>query len=297
MLSISQNEQNFFCIEWIPSEIGPNVLRYKKIKFPAHENNYKNFLDDILSNINIDSQNDSNTLTLSLDINNIGLTSFNYDPLIPFQEYKVWYEDRILGPYVKENYDIYYYNLHDTENTVMVIYISKLVKKNILDSCKKNKYRLLHLGVDIFSANFSTNMFGSQKYDNYVLWKILKNNFHMITYYEKGILKHVMKIKKTNSLETVFSIGDKITKDKLEKMLYKLLINQRKNSKIIEFDQVYIYQNKTDSSQIKKIKIRSSKKIKIMDIGSSFLRKKVNKIQYNLLPYNENGNSLRGIDV
>tara|TARA_B100000029_G_scaffold504139_1_gene582454 strand:+ start:439 stop:1332 length:894 start_codon:yes stop_codon:yes gene_type:complete len=297
LLSISQNEQNFFCIEWIPSEIGPNVLRYKKIKFPAPENNYKNFLDDILSNINIDSQNDSNTLTLSLDINNIGLTSFNYDPLIPFQEYKVWYEDRILGPYVKENYDIYYYNLHDTENTVMVIYISKLVKKNILDSCKKNKYRLLHLGVDIFSANFSTNMFGSQKYDNYVLWKILKNNFHMITYYEKGILKHVMKIKKTNSLETVFSIGDKITKDKLEKMLYKLLINQRKNSKIIEFDQVYIYQNKTDSSQIKKIKIRSSKKIKIMDIGSSFLRKKVNKIQYNLLPYNENGNSLRGIDV
>ncbi len=297
MLSISQNEQNFFCIEWIPSEIGPNVLRYKKIKFPAPENNYKNFLDDILSNINIDSQNDSNTLTLSLDINNIGLTSFNYDPLIPFQEYKVWYEDRILGPYVKENYDIYYYNLHDAENTVMVIYISKLVKKNILDSCKKNKYRLLHLGVDIFSANFSTNMFGSQKYDNYVLWKILKNNFHMITYYEKGILKHVMKIKKTNSLETVFSIGDKITKDKLEKMLYKLLINQRKNSKIIEFDQVYIYQNKTDSSQIKKIKIRSSKKIKIMDIGSSFLRKKVNKIQYNLLPYNENGNSLRGIDV
>ena len=297
MLSISQNEQNFFCIEWIPSEIGPNVLRYKKIKFPAPENNYKNFLDDILSNINIDSQNDSNTLTLSLDINNIGLTSFNYDPLIPFQEYKVWYEDRILGPYVKENYDIYYYNLDDTENTVMVIYISKLVKKNILDSCKKNKYRLLHLGVDIFSANFSTNMFGSQKYDNYVLWKILKNNFHMITYYEKGILKHVMKIKKTNSLETVFSIGDKITKDKLEKMLYKLLINQRKNSKIIEFDQVYIYQNKTDSSQIKKIKIRSSKKIKIMDIGSSFLRKKVNKIQYNLLPYNENGNSLRGIDV
>ena len=297
MLSISQNEQNFFCIEWIPSEIGPNVLRYKKIKFPTPENNYKNFLDDILSNINIDSQNDSNTLTLSLDINNIGLTSFNYDPLIPFQEYKVWYEDRILGPYVKENYDIYYYNLDDTENTVMVIYISKLVKKNILDSCKKNKYRLLHLGVDIFSANFSTNMFGSQKYDNYVLWKILKNNFHMITYYEKGILKHVMKIKKTNSLETVFSIGDKITKDKLEKMLYKLLINQRKNSKIIEFDQVYIYQNKTDSSQIKKIKIRSSKKIKIMDIGSSFLRKKVNKIQYNLLPYNENGNSLRGIDV
>ena len=160
-----------------------------------------------------------------------------------------------------------------------------------------NKYRLLHLGVDIFSPNLYTNMFGSQKYDNYVLWKILKNNFHMITYYEKGILKHVMKIKKTNSLETVFSIGDKITKDKLEKMLYKLLINQRKNSKIIEFDQVYIYQNKTDSSQIKKIKIRSSKKIKIMDIGSSFLIKKVNKIQYNLLPYNENGNSLRGIDV
>ena len=102
MLSISQNEQNYFCIEWVPTEIGPSVLQYKKIRFSKSENSYKNFLDNILNNISIDSQNDSKTLALSLDINNIGITSFNYDPQIQLDEHRIWYEDKILGSYIKE---------------------------------------------------------------------------------------------------------------------------------------------------------------------------------------------------
>ena len=58
-----------------------------------------------------------------------------------------------------------------------------------------------------------------------------------------------------------------------------------------------MYQTKSNSSQIKKISELNKRKIKIMNIGKYFLNKKMSKINYDLLSFNENSNSLRGIDV
>ena len=43
--------------------------------------------------------------------------------------------------------------------------------------------------------------------------------------------------------------------------------------------------------------LKKNKKIKIMDIGSKFLNKNKKNINYSLIGFNENGNSLKGIDV
>ena len=52
------------------------------------------------------------------------------------------------------------------------------------------------------------------------------------------------------------------------------------------------------SNQILDILSLNKKKIVLMDIGLKFLDKKKNKSsQFNLLSFNENGNSLRNIDV
>ena len=100
-----------------------------------------------------------------------------------------------------ENFDIYYYPLEDTkENIVMVIYINKEVKQNILDSCLEHNCNLLHLTLDIFSANDSSKIFGSNSLNSYIIWKIMKNNYHYITYYKKGSLNHLIKVKKSFSI-------------------------------------------------------------------------------------------------
>ena len=124
MLSLAQSYNNVFCIEWIPSESGPKILKYKKIKASFNCSTYVNFLDFILSDFNISSSNDSNALSLSLDIDNVGLTSFKYDDKIPFKDYTQWYQEKILGSYIINNYDIYYYQLYDAENIAMVVYIN-----------------------------------------------------------------------------------------------------------------------------------------------------------------------------
>ena len=106
MLSLAQSSDNVFCVEWIPSESGPKVLQYKKIKACFNYTTYQNFLDSILSDFPISSFNESKALSLSLDINNIGLTSFKYDDKISFENYTQWYEKRVLGSYIINNYDI-----------------------------------------------------------------------------------------------------------------------------------------------------------------------------------------------
>ena len=120
MLSLAQNAQSFFCIEWIPTENGPSVVNYNKIKLSNPLNSYKNFLDKVFNHADFNFQNDSKTITLSLDINNVGITSFKYDSMIPLEDFRNWYEKKILGAYIVDNYDIYYYPLEDTkENIVM----------------------------------------------------------------------------------------------------------------------------------------------------------------------------------
>ena len=64
------------------------------------------------------------------------------------------------------------------------------------------------------------------------------------------------------------------------------------------YNQIYVYQTKNNYDLLKKISMIDSNKITVMDIGSKFLNKNLkNKISYNLLSFNENGNSLEGIDV
>ena len=68
---------------------------------------------------------------------------------------------------------------------MMVIYINKQLKKNILDSCLKYGYKLLNLSVDIFSSYHSaTQIFQASKLENFLIWKVGNNNYHYIAYFE-----------------------------------------------------------------------------------------------------------------
>ena len=295
MLSLAQSSGNIFCVEWIPSESGPKVLKYKKIKASFDCNTYLDFLDLILSDFNMSSSNDSNALSLSLDIDNVGLASFKYDDKISFKEYTQWYEKEVLGSYIINNYNIYYHKLYDVRNIAMVIYINKKLKENIIKSCIQNNLEIKHLGIDIFSANIAVNqIYKSRKSESYIIWKIDKNNIHYITCFEDKNLKHYIKIRISKNVNILQSIGSEEVENKLILYIESLIFS--KTPLQSPFGNIYIYQTKSDYSFIKKI-ANKNKKFIIMDIGSYFLNKNKKNINYSLIGYNENGNSLKGIDV
>ena len=106
MLSLAQSSGSLFCVEWVPSESGPKVIQYKKIKANFDCSTYENYLDFVLSEFNISSLDLSNMLTLSLSLNHVGLTSFKYDDSISFENYTKWYEQQILGSHIVNNYEL-----------------------------------------------------------------------------------------------------------------------------------------------------------------------------------------------
>ena len=291
MLSLAQSANYLFCLEWTSSDTGPKVLQYKKIKFNPYQKSYKNFLDTSLINFKKSSINQSNSISLSIDIDNLLLTSFNYDLNIDLEEYTKWYETNILNPYIVENFDIYYYPLNNKENSMMVVCINKKLKANIRASCKKHKYDLVHLTFDIFSAGIAAKVYRKNNVKNYLIWKIGKNNYHYGLFYENDDLKHFIKIRKKNKIECVQSIGDNLLKIELIKMFESALLGEKLKARFL--DKIFLYQSKNNFELLKLLALES--KIDIMDIGSKLLGKK--NPHYSLLGYNENINSLRGIDV
>ena len=290
MLSLSQTSNSLFCIEWIPSGTGPKVINYKKI--PANFHRYNNFLDAVFNEFNVENNDDAHkVLTLSLNIDDICITSFKYDSNIALEEKIIWYEKSFLGKYIIENHDVYYYPIVGNDNEVMVIYISKELKNNILESCNKYGYDLQHLTIDIFSANHAVHIYNYSKTDNYILWKIGKGKQHYLLYYEKTALKHYLNFKSGKKIECIQSIGEKSLRDDLIKLVDSFL-NSDKNIDNKFYDKIYLYQSKSNVQLLKKISNKDN--VIIMEIGSKLFNKNNN---YNLLTYNENGNSLRGIDV
>ena len=110
-------------------------------------------------------------------------------------------------------------------------------------------------------------------------------------FYENDDLKHFIKIRKRNKIECIQSIGDNFLKIKLIKMFESAILGKKLEASFL--DKIFLYQSKTNLELLKLL--ASKNKIHIMDIGSKLLGKKTP--HYNLLGYNENINSLRGIDV
>ena len=296
MLSLAQSSGSLFCVEWVPSESGPKVIQYKKIKISFDCSTYKNFLDFVLSDFNTSSLDVSNMLTLSLSINHVGIASFKYDDSIPFEDYTKWYEEQILGKHVINNYDIYYHKLEYSNNVAMVIYINKELKQNIFDSCEKYGFKIKHLGIDLLSANVAVNqIYKKKKIKSHITWKVDRNNIHYLAYFKNNNFKHFLKVKISKNIDVLQYIGSDDFQNTFIEFISRLLSNKKQSPSFV--DAVYIYQVKTDYAFIKKI-VDENEKINLMDIGSHFLVKnKNNNINYSLLGFNEVGNSLKGIDV
>ena len=289
MLSISQTSNYYYCLEWIPSESGLEVLKFDKIKF-NHNLGDKDSIHSIIEIFNPISKDDSNSLSLSIDIDNIQISSIKLDSKISIETYINWYEKNILGRQFLDNFYNYYYPFG--ENNLMMINIDKIFKKNIVDSVSSSGYNLIDFNLGILSANYSVKQIMKIKnLKNYLIWKIGKNKIHYLTYYKDGNFSCMVKLKKTkNNIKELKLVGDPIDYNQVVDFLKSVLIDNSSKSDFCE--KVLVYQCSNDKKNIESI---LDENIEVINISSFFDDSDDNKFKF--LNYVENSNSLKGIDV
>ena len=285
MLSISQSSNFFHCLEWVPSESGVEVVNFNKISI-ENPLSSKDSIKEILDKFNPITKDESNSISISLDISNVQISSINFDPKIDLHSYVKWYEENILGKYIVENFDIYYYPCFN--NNLIIVMIDKIFRSNLIKSVYAAGCNLIDLNIGIFSANYAiTQILKLNNLRNHLLWKIDKNNIHYITYYEKNILSNFVKFKKNkNKINFLNSLGDSKNLDKIIKYF-----SEKNNSNFI--DKIFIYQlgNSTVKKNDEKILHNN---VEFLDISDFF---KIKNNKFNFSGYIENSNSLKGVDV
>ena len=131
----------------------------------------------------------------------------------------------------------------------MIVSFPKQIKKNIIKSSSNLGFNLVHLSLDIFStAIFTQHLYKEFIDDEFILWKICKNNTHKIVTYKNELVHSYLEIKKkSNKYIKSFGAGDSNQIDKLIDLVNNSLINKKEYHDVAN---VFIYQTKENKSII-----------------------------------------------
>ena len=294
MLSIAQSENGYHCFEWTPTEKGPKVINFKFFK----ENNCTsiNDFEKVISSHQSQLKDQSNSLSVILNIQNVNISSIKMDPDDKLSNIIKWYQDKILNKEFLKQHEMFYYPLNPGYKSIHILILSirKKIKSNITTLSKNKGYDLMYLSVDIFSAAILVKqVYKIKANQNMLVWKIEKNKTHCFVFYENDNLSSFLKFKLLKkTFKIITSIGSRKSIELLTNFISHTLINNKKYESI---DSTFVYQTKKDNRYIKKITDGNKLNITLIDITGIFNSSKNNK--YLCLPYVENGISLRGIDV
>ena len=290
MLSISQTTNGFYCIEWSPTENGPKIIKHKHISINKSIEE-EGVLKKIISFFKPTLHTDSTSLSITLNIDKFLISQIKCGENINNKDYIRWYEKNILNDDFKKKYDMYYFPLAKGFS-FLNLSINKDIKHKLFNLSSELGYNLMYLSVDIFSS--ATLLKQISNNNNFLIWKIGKNNYHYLLNIVNGKICSYAKYKKQgDNLTDRIKIGDNKTLDELSKFLYSILI-KNKDSKI--FNNVYTYQTNNNNTLIKKISSMKDSNIKLFDISKIFV-KEINLSSIKCSKYVENGISFRGLDV
>ena len=225
MFSISQTSSGFFCLEWSSTENGPLIdnLNHIKIKSSFKEDS---MLEKIISSCPPSIKDESNSLSITLNSNDILISSIDVFHDKENDKIISWYESNIMGKDFCENYYNYYYPMfcNDTKR-FLTVSLPKKIKQNILDSSKKLGFNLIYLSVDIFSAAIlAQNIYKKETLGEYIIWKICENNSHVLALYDRDRIKAFIRLKKSsNEFVDSYSVGSKEDIDMVVQSINKIL--------------------------------------------------------------------------
>ena len=137
-------------MEWSSTEDGPKIVNLTHLKSNKSFND-SGTISGIVNNFNFTIKDQSNSLSLTLDSDNLLISSLNIDSKNISKSIR-WYESEILGEEFCNNYYNYYYPMLANDDCLLIS-LSKVFKDNIVNSSLKNNLNLIYLSVDIFSAS------------------------------------------------------------------------------------------------------------------------------------------------
>ena len=287
MLSISKTTVGFYCIEWSATEEGPKIIKSDFIKTNQNIND-KNVLKNIIQSFKPILKKESKSLAITLEENNFLLSEFKLDDNVGSEYFVNWYENNILNKNFKNDYDLYYYPLKN--KNLLTVSVNKKLKNKLIKQCSDIGYNLIYFSIGIFSA--STLIRQMYKKEDFLVWKIDKNNYHHLLYYKDNILQTYCKMKKSpKKINEIMLIGE--NNNNLNNLLHSILIDKKYFDKVAN---IYLYQTGNSSKLIKEIESYDFKNINIVDISILFDSDKI-KSKLKSMKYIENGISFRGIDV
>ena len=137
-----------------------------------------------------------------------------------------------------------------------------------------------------------TQMYCENKFQNYLLWKIDKNNQHYFLYIKNNNFQNLIKVRCSNkTVDFLVNVGINQNEEILRNI--ELVLNGENNN----IDKIFLYQTKIDTKDISNILNKNLDNLILMDPSSFISIKEANKGKFKFLGYNENGISLRGVDV
>ena len=291
MFSISQTSRGFFCLEWSSTENGPRVVSSSHLKIKKNFSNIS-LLEEIVSNYDISTKNESNSLSIIINSDEVIISSLDTFPDIKNLKIISWYESNIMGKNYCDKYYNYYYPMHS--NKLLIVSFPKNIKNNILQSSSNLGFNLIYLSVDIFSAAILVQNLYKQYLDNkYILWKIGKNNNHtLIVYREELICSYTILKKKSNKYIKSFGIGNDEEIEKSINCINSILVDKKIYTGIRN---IFVYQTKDDKSIINNILNLKGEHIKLLSIDQLMKKNTKNTMKY--MQYVENGICFKGLDL
>ena len=287
MFSISKTGSGFYCIECSATEDGPKVIKSKFIKSIQNIND-TNVLKNILKSFKPTLKQESKSLSVTLEENNFLFSEVKIDSKIGSEQFISWYEKNILNKDFVKFYDLYYFPLYN--KNFLVISLEKEYKNKLLSNCKDLGYDLINLSIGIFSTAVLVKQL--YKKNDFILWKIDKNNYHYLLHINDGKIKTFSKMKKSNkNIKKIFLIGD--NNEEFQNILTSILIEKK------EFqgkNKIYIYRINNSLRWINEIEKAGMKKNNFIDISTLF-ELTTHKSFKNRIKYVENGIAFRGLDV
>ena len=171
MIAISQSGNYFRYLVWVPSEGGPLIIKFGLIKSPTDFSFKNGHFTSILEQVINENPETSQRFQLSLDNQNIFISSTNYSS----DGFMEWQRNQISDLEFESLYYTFSYPCLNN-NILLNIHLNKELKLRIVDSIQDINGELRAINIGIFSAEIGARQwFHANQLESYAIWKMGKN--------------------------------------------------------------------------------------------------------------------------
>ena len=297
MLAIAQAGDTYHYLNWIPSESGPMVTHYGKMKkeIKTHEE-FKQHNYEILAEIISTIDTEESICTFSLDRENLIFSTSYADAENP--ELNSWYQNQTKDEILNNNMDYYHYPMHNRFGQLLSIAVPKFIRQSFQDNILKLNARLNGISAGIFSAeNGARFWFHADKLDSYIIWKIGNKKKDEILYINNNQLESYFSITRTaKKVKINWQFGNQDTVAIICEYI-ECLVNNIDNPQI-PASKIFIYTCNGKVQDIKDFQKQDVENLILLNPFSVLKTTEEEKVNiYETLSLAETGNAFGNIDV